>query len=162
MAKAFPSKFPLNEKADASECFDDVLTMIQNNLVPPEMRDKQTGSLLHYLIGLDLTVHINCGCGKVDSRPQNNDQYTVMVMSQQITQAFPLARDADDSANLEQLKRATGQFPQTIKAIYPHQIVCVEELEHYKKCKKSKATTCSVSTNKEPEVLTFDIKWFEV
>ena len=40
LAKAFPSKFPLNEKSDASECFDDVLTMIQNNLVPPEMREK--------------------------------------------------------------------------------------------------------------------------
>ena len=49
-----------------------------------------------------------------------------------------------------------------MRNIYPHSIVTVEELEHYKKCKKSATTKCTVSTEKEPEVLTFDIKWFEV
>ena len=57
LADKHQAKYPLNTRADAAECMDDLLTLIQDALMPPGMRLEYTGSLLHYAVGLDLVVH---------------------------------------------------------------------------------------------------------
>ena len=60
------------------------------------------------------------------------------------------------------MAQAEGTFMSVLKKLYPRNLVEVEEQDHYKECDQSEQTTCHVSTDKEPEILTFDMKWAEV
>ena len=130
--------------------------------MPVRMRDQYSGSLLHYVIGLDLTVHTRCGCGHAEQFAQNRDQYLVMGLVFNVLKDVQLTRDDTPQTNEQKMEQAQGTFMSALKQLYASSLVEVEEQDHYKECSQSAQTEAIVSTNKEPEILTFDLKWAEV
>ena len=164
LAKKFPSSYPMGEQADATELFEHIFTLIHENEVAKVSKHSVSKSAPSiYLIGhkmqLDLNIIVDCGCGVSESVKQNAEQYVIFLPARTAVSDCEVSRQKSLEANMEALELRKGFLATAIKRSIAEN-VNLASLKHKKgKCKKQEQSTVTISTNKEPDILTIDAKW---
>lgn len=159
--EGYESKFKIGDMWDATELYDIILTKVQENLsLSPKGTISYSGTILQEIIGLNINTKCECPCGKTFDLPQNKDQYLIYVSAFKIWEYIGINRKDEVESILEKSEKYHQKLGDMVKTELEKSIVFPDE-DHFKKWSKAEKAVYKMSTSREPEVLSIDLKWSE-
>ena len=161
MLEGYESKFKIGDMCDATELYDIILTKVQENLcLSPKGTISYSGTILQEIIGLNIKTKCECPWGKTFDLPQNKDQYLIYVSAFKIWEQVGVNRKDTVEDILEKSEKYHQKLGNAVKSELEKSIVFPDD-DHYKSWSRSDQAVYKMSTSREPEVLSIDLKWSE-
>lgn len=157
--EGYESKFNIGDMCDATELYDVILTKVQENLsVAPEGTVSCCGTILQEIIGLNINTRCECPCGKTFDMPQNKDQYLIYVSAFKICERVQVSRKDSVEDIFDKTQKFSQKLGELVKAELQKSLMFPDE-DHFKQCRQAEDAVFKMSTPREPEVLSIDLKW---